>query len=240
MDDKLYIIIPAYNEEENIERVVEEWYPIVEKYGNDSKMVVVDDGSKDSTYTKLRRLAKDKHSLIPLSKQNGGHGSAILLGYRYALEGEADYIFQTDSDGQTSADDFAAFWEVRNEWDMIIGHRVHRQDGISRIVVTKTLKIVLRITLGVWITDANTPFRLMKKEALQKCLSVIPEEYNLPNVIITAALTKKGKKILYIPITFKARQGGINSINMKKITQIGIHAVRDFVMIRKNMEGIEI
>ena len=175
MDDKLYIIIPAYNEEENIERVVEEWYPIVEKYGNDSKMVVVDDGSKDSTYTKLQSLAKDKHSLIPLSKPNGGHGSAILVGYRYALKGGANYIFQTDSDGQTSPDDFSAFWEARNEWDMIIGHRVHRQDGISRIFVTKTLKVILRITLGVWIIDANTPFRLMKSESLQKCLSIIPE-----------------------------------------------------------------
>lgn len=106
--------------------------------------------------------------------------------------------------------------------------------------MTKTLKVILRITLGVWITDANTPFRLMKSESLQKCLSIIPEEYNLPNVIISAALTKKGKKVLYIPITFKARQGGLNSINMKKITQIGLHAVRDFVMIRKSMEGIEI
>lgn len=123
---------------------------------------------------------------------------------------------------------------------MIIGHRVRRQDGISRIFVTKTLKVILRITLGVWITDANTPFRLMKSESLQKCLSIIPEEYNLPNVIISTALTKKGKKVLYIPITFKARQGGLNSINMKKITQIGLHAVRDFVMIRKSMEGIEI
>lgn len=93
MDDKLYIIIPAYNEEENIERVVEEWYPIVEKYGNDSKMVVVDDGSKDSTYAKLQSLAKDKHSLIPLSKPNGGHGSAILLGYRYALKGGGQITF---------------------------------------------------------------------------------------------------------------------------------------------------
>lgn len=87
MNDKLYIVIPAYNEEENIEKVVKDWYPIVEKYGEDSKIVVVDDGSRDSTYAKLQILAKDRPALIPLSKPNGGHGSAVLLGYQYSVRG---------------------------------------------------------------------------------------------------------------------------------------------------------
>lgn len=207
MSDKLYIVIPAYNEEENIEKVVAEWYTIVEKYGYASKMVVVDDGSKDATYKKLQHLAKDRLALIPLTKLNGGHGSAVLFGYQYALEHGADYIFQTDSDGQTSPDDFPVFWNMREEWDMVIGHRSHRKDGISRIFVTKILKFVLRLTMGVWITDANTPFRLMKSGALRKCLSIIPQEYNLPNVIISTILIKEGK-VRYIPIAFEARKGG--------------------------------
>ncbi len=74
MSNQLYMVIPAYNEEENIENVVEEWYPIVKKCGNESKMVIVDDGSKDCTYRKPQHLAKDRPLLIPLMKPNGGHG----------------------------------------------------------------------------------------------------------------------------------------------------------------------
>ena len=56
--DKLYIIIPAYNEQENIEEVVKDWHPIVEQRGEDSRLVIIDDGSKDATYEKLLELAK--------------------------------------------------------------------------------------------------------------------------------------------------------------------------------------
>lgn len=93
MSDKLYIVIPAYNEEENIEKVVDEWYPIIEKHGNDSKLVVIDDGSKDATFAKLQCMAQGRPSLIPLSKSNGGHGSAILFGYHYALGGGCGLYF---------------------------------------------------------------------------------------------------------------------------------------------------
>ena len=239
MAENLYIVIPAYNEEANIERVVKEWYPIVEKCGNGSKMVVIDDGSKDSTYQKLLNLVGNMPLLIPLTKANGGHGSAVLYGYRYALEHGGGYIFQTDSDGQTVPGEFDQFWDKRNEYDMIIGHRNHREDGLSRIFVTKTLKIVLKCVMGVSVVDANTPFRLIRRDMLEKCLKIIPENYNLPNVIIAAACEKKGAKVLYLPISFKERQGGVNSINIRRIVKIGLGAIKDFRIIKKQIEKVD-
>ena len=138
--DKLYIVIPAYNEEANIEAVVGQWYPIVQAAGPESRLLVVNDGSKDSTGQKLEQLAARLPALLPFTKENGGHGPACLFGYQKALEAGADYIFQTDSDGQTLPEEFAAFWEKREEYDMVIGHRAGRQDGFSRLVVTKVLK----------------------------------------------------------------------------------------------------
>ena len=136
--DSLYIVMPAYNEEENIGDVIEEWYPIVERYsaGGESKLVIIDDGSKDRTYEVIRRYADSRPLLVPLTKMNEGHGATLLYGYHYALEHGADYIFQTDSDGQTLPEEFEKFWEMRKESEVIIGDRNHREDGISRIFVT--------------------------------------------------------------------------------------------------------
>lgn len=235
--DKLYIIIPAYNEADNILDVIEGWYPIVEKYGSKgSRLVILNDGSKDNTLEIINKEKEKKPLLEAVDKKNSGHGATVLYGYKYALKMKADYIFQTDSDGQTLPEEFAEFWELRHDYDMIIGHRKDRQDGISRVFVTKVLKMVIKLVFKEKITDANTPFRLMNRKSLKDCIKLIPKDFNLSNVILTVAYQKKGYKIKYLPVTFRPRQGGINSINLKKISGIGKQAWSDFRMINRNFK----
>ena len=231
--DKLYIVIPAYNEEANIMQVIKDWYPIVDKIGNDSKLVIIDDGSKDSTFRIMKELAETLPAFEPVTKPNGGHGATVLYGYNYALKAGADYIFQTDSDGQTLPQEFWSFWEQRKNYDMVIGHRKGRQDGLSRVFVTKTLKLVLWLCFHVRVTDANTPFRLMKAETLKKDIHLVPEGFNLSNVLISVIYAKKKHKVSYQQVTFRPRQGGVNSINMKRIFRIGRQALKDFRRINQ-------
>ena len=235
--DKLYIIIPAYNEEETIKQVIDDWYPVVERIGNDSRLVIINDGSKDHTYEIIQEYAASHPYLLPLTKENSGHGATVLFGYHYAIKENADYIFQTDSDGQTLPDEFDAFWALRNEYDMIIGHRNKREDGASRWFVTKVLKFVLWVCFGVRITDANTPFRLLKKDTLAQYIDKVPENFNLSNVLISVIYMKNELKVKYIPITFRPRQGGVNSINLPKICKIGKQALKDFRAINQSLKN---
>lgn len=239
--DKLYIIIPAYNEEENIRNVIEEWYPIVEthKADGESRLLIIDDGSKDETYSILCEVKKSCPLLDIISKKNEGHGATLLYGYRYAIEHGADYIFQTDSDRQTRPEEFHEFWIKRKEYDMVIGYRNKRQDGWLRIFVTKTLKLVIAICFGVSVKDANTPFRLMRAEVLKEEMPYIPEGFQLSNVLIAVIYEKKNRNVLYLPITFRPRQGGANSINIKKICGIGIRAMKDFMALNKTLEEMD-
>jgi glycosyltransferase involved in cell wall biosynthesis len=234
--DKLYIIIPAYNEEMNIPAVAREWHEVVVKTGPDSRLVIIDDGSKDTTFSVLQSLQAELPQLAPLTKPNAGHGATVLYGYNYALKNDADYVFQTDSDGQTLPSEFWPFWEKREDYAAQIGHRNHREDGLSRVFVTKTLKFVLWLVFGLGITDANTPFRLVKKDTLQKYIPKIPENFNLSNVMLTVCLLKYKEKIRFLPITFRPRQGGVNSINFRKIIKIGRRAVSDFRRIKKSLD----
>ena len=235
--DKLYMIIPAYNEEETIKQVIDDWYPVIEHIGNDSRLVIINDGSKDHTYEIMQEYAATRPYLLPLTKENGGHGATVLYGYHYAIEQGADYIFQTDSDGQTLPAEFDAFWALRNEYDMVIGHRNRREDGVSRIFVTKVLKFVLWICFGVSIVDANTPFRLLKKDTLAQYIQRIPKDFNLSNVLLSVIYAKENLKVKYIPITFRPRQGGVNSINLPKICKIGGQAFKDFRAINRSLKN---
>lgn len=235
--DKLYMIMPTYNEEANIKKVINQWYPIIEDIGNGSKLVIINDGSKDNTLDIIRSETRNKKDLLCLSKPNSGHGPTIFQGYKYAIKAGADYIFQTDSDGQTLPEEFDEFWNNRNKYDLIIGNRNKRKDGFSRIIVSRVLRVLLGLIFGVFVLDANTPYRLMKAEKLERALAYIPKNYNLTNVIIPLVFYKKGYRVKYLPITFRPRQGGVNSINIKKIFKIGISAMKDFIRINKSLKS---
>ncbi len=233
--DKLYIVIPAYNEEENIVNVVNDWYAVVEKTGPESRLVVVDDGSKDNTYQLLNDMAKTRPQLLPLTKVNGGHGPAVLYGYRYALGAGADYIFQTDSDGQTNPAEFDAFWQARREYDVVIGNRSVRGDGKARDFVEKVVCFLLRMYFGIKVSDANAPFRLMKADVLKKYIHRLPEDFSIPNIMFTTYFVYYGENIAFKEITFKPRQAGTTSLNVRKIVRIGWKALGDFKRLKAEM-----
>ncbi len=230
--------MPAYNEAENIEETIKQWYPVVEKLqegGAESKLVIANDGSKDNTFAIMDGL-KEKYPIFePLDKPNSGHGATVLYLYRYAISNGANYVFQTDSDGQTNPEEFWQMWDNREKYDFQIGHRLGRQDGGSRVFVTKTLRLVVWLMFHEWVTDANTPFRLMRTDKLQPIMDVIPQDYFLCNVAISAIAVKWNYKIGWYKITFKPRQGGVNYINMKRIFKIGMKAVKDFKYINKSL-----
>ena len=238
--EKLYVIIPAYNEGINIEQCINDWYPIVERHNGDgeSRLVIINDGSKDDTYEIMQELAKDRPLFAPLTKENGGHGHTVLYGYRYAIEQGADYIFQTDSDGQTNPEEFERFWVAKDQYDAVLGNRVERGDGKDRKFVENTVCLLLRMIFGVKIDDANAPFRLTKASLVEKYINKLPEDFNIPNIMFTTYFVYHHEKVKFIPITFKPRQGGVNSINIKKIVKIGWKAVGDFHKLRREINDV--
>lgn len=244
--DSLYIIIPAYNESENIGNVIEEWYPVIERHSGDgrSRLVILDDGSRDDTLDIAKSYVARLEYLEAVTRENSGHGATIYFGYQYAIESGADFVFQTDSDGQTLASEFEAMWNDRYDNDVIIGDRTNRQDGISRRFVSGCLKHMVEMIFSVKISDTNTPYRLMSRPALQTAIEYIPSEYSLTNVGLTAvcagmASGKAGEdkriRLKFMPITFRPRQGGKNSINIIKIAKLGAKALGELIRIRNKL-----
>ncbi|MDO5147738.1 MAG: glycosyltransferase family 2 protein [Eubacteriales bacterium] len=235
--DILYIVMPAYNEEANIEKTIRSWYPVIERHNGDgkSRLLIFDDGSKDTTLAKGKALMEELPLFEIIHKPNSGHGPTVLHAYKYAIQSGADYVFQTDSDGQTNPAEFEAFWKERKKYDGIFGTRSVRGDGKARAFIEKVVCLLLRIYFGVRIPDANAPFRLMKSDVLEKYLRKLPSDYNLPNIMITTYFSYYHEKMKFIEISFKPRTAGGNSVNIPKIVKIGWKALGDFAALKKGL-----
>ena len=235
--EPLYIVMPAYNEEANIKTTLDAWYPVIEKHNKtgNSRLVVVNDGSKDNTYKMMQEYAETHPLFVPLTKPNGGHGSTVIFAYDYAIKSGADWIFQTDSDGQTNPDEFEDFWNERDNYDAIFGNRTVRGDGKSRAFVEKVVCMLVKHYFGVKVPDANAPFRLMRADKVSKYLGKLKPDYNLPNIMMTTYFVYYKDRVTFKKISFKPREKGTNSINIKKIIKIGQQALKDFRELKKNL-----
>lgn len=234
--DSLYVVMPAYNEEENIEETVKNWYPILEGKSPESRLVIADSGSKDNTHAILMKLQNEFPQLDVFEECDRQHGPKVIALYKYAIQNHIDYIFQTDSDGQTNPAEFDAFWQIRKQYDAILGHRNVRGDGKSRAFVEHVVCFLLRCIFGVKVPDANAPFRLMKSELVAKYIDRLPDDYNIPNIMLTTFFAHYKENITFKTVSFKPRQGGVNSINIPRIIKIGWKAIGDFRMFKRGMK----
>ena len=234
--DTLYIVMPAYNEEENIESVVRSWYPVLKGKSESSRLVIADSGSRDRTHEILEQLRSGEFPQLEiLHTDNQYHGPKVIALYKYAIANGADYIFQTDSDGQTDPEEFGAFWKARRKYAGLFGNRKVRGDGKDRAFVEKVVCALVLLYFGVKIPDANAPFRLMKAQTVAKYIDKMPEDYNLPNIMMTTYFAYYREPTAFRTISFKPRQAGVNSVNIPRIVKIGWNALGDFHKLKKDM-----
>ncbi len=239
MHDVLHIVMPAYNEQDNIEKVILDYISVLKYIGlyGRSKIVVADSGSTDNTHALLLDIQKDyPETLIILSDTPKEHGPKLMTLYDYAVKNSAEYVFQTDSDDQVPARQMVKFWANRNKRNVILGWRKDRGDGLMRAMVEHVVCLLLWIYFEVRIPDANAPFRLMKTRVLRRYLDKIPKDYAIPNIILTAFFVRMGENVGFCRIPFSKRENGTNSINLKKIFKLGVKSLKDFRGFRRVME----
>ena len=215
--------MPVYNEEANIEAVVREWVEELRRLGIWFEMLTVNDGSRDGTGAALHRLAENyPGGVVPVEKQNGGHGRACRAGYLLAVERGAEWTLQIDSDGQCDPQFFAVFWQARAEADAIFGVRRSRDDGTARVLISAICHAATSLLCGMDLKDVNVPYRLIRTSLLREALARIPDDFDMQNAALTLALRRQAAvRWKYVPIHFRDRQGGTNSINLRRIAAMG-------------------
>jgi len=229
------IVMPAYNEAEIIEASVRAWYTEVIGKLPGSELVVVDDCSTDGTGEILKKMSGELPMLRVLrTPSNGGHGAAVSFGLRRAKQ---DFVFQTDSDGQYPPEEFWNLWNERERSDFVFGERTSRADGLFRMAVSTCLRVINLMVWGIWVRDANCPFKLMRKEALEKVMKHIPADSFIPMVFVSMLARKMRMRVLAVPVTHLPRRGGSQSLQgMLRWYRVGKQCVGEIMRIRKSWQ----
>ncbi|HLC96702.1 MAG TPA: glycosyltransferase family 2 protein [Candidatus Nanoarchaeia archaeon] len=186
---KLLAIIPSYNHGLHLQRVVKD----IKSYCTD--ILVVDDGSTDIT-----KNLKPTNAFLIRHSRNRGKGAALKTGFGFAIHKGYDAVLTIDSDGQHKAYDIPQFIKAAQQYDLIIGSRMHnvRNMPLRRRMANSLSSFIVSILSGQYIADSQSGFRLIKTKLLRQ-IHLTNNGYQLETEIILKA-ARKGFKIGSVPI----------------------------------------
>ena len=197
---ELAVVMPAYNEEEELRRVLPQWLEVLENLRVDYVLHVYDDGSTDGTLQVLQSAAASRPRLAVHTVPHGGHGPAILRAYRD--NAQIPWIFQADSDGEIPPRYFPQLWDHRHRADFVVGRRLHRREPLPRRTVSRLAFLLTRALFGPGtIQDVNIPFRLLRTAAFRAAFALIPEGTFAPNVLLSGYAAHRRLRIVQVDIT---------------------------------------
>jgi glycosyltransferase involved in cell wall biosynthesis len=159
---ELSVVIPLFNEEENLLLLQEKLHSVCEKITGSYEIIYVDDGSIDSSPDVLRRLQKTYPAVRSISfQENQGQSAGLLAGFK-ASRGE--WIITLDADLQNPPEEILKLWEFKDRFDFITGIREKRRDSFLRKISSRIAKFFRWITLGDTTQDVGCSLRLFRRE----------------------------------------------------------------------------
>lgn len=215
---KVLLIIPSYNEEENVLRN----YQRIENFNKKSKIkydaIIINDGSKDKT----EQICKDNNLPYISLVHNLGIGGAVQTGYKYAFDNNYDIAVQFDGDGQHDVNYVKNIINpiINGKVDMTIGSRFidkkssKFKSSFSRRIGIKLISFFIKLVSRKKIYDTTSGFRAVNKKIMKEFANEYPVEY--PEPITTVEVIKKGYKVKEIPVSMNERENGSSSIKTWK------------------------
>jgi len=216
--DKKVVIIPTYNEKENIEKIIRKVFSLEGDYD----ILIIDDGSPDGTAAIVKSLAKEHGGRLFLIERKGklGLGTAYLTGFKWALENGYDYVFEMDADFSHNPDDLGRLYEACKEGaDLAIGSRYC--DGVSvvnwpigRILMSYFASVYVRKVLRMKVYDSTAGFKCYTRKVLETIdLDAVRMKGYGFQIEMKYTAYRLGFKIAEVPIIFVNRKEGTSKMS---------------------------
>lgn len=208
---KVLIIVPAYNEAENLPKIFEGLDEVAQKFNGTLDVLVINDCSKDNT----QAVCKDHGVKVVSLPVNLGIGGAVQTGYRYAEYHKYDVAIQIDGDGQHDPQFIPYLVNCIEQGNhLCIGSRFIENEGFQsskvRRVGIRYFSWLIWFLTGRRITDPTSGYRACSKEVIRLFAQNYPKDYPEPETVVTVLRNKL--KVSEMPVIMKAREGGKSSI----------------------------
>jgi glycosyltransferase involved in cell wall biosynthesis len=167
MVDSLSVVLPAYNEQENIAQAVGRALEVLPALATQWEVIIVDDGSRDETATVASSLVAEHYPQVRLLRHpvNQGYGAALRSGF---LRARHDLVFYTDSDNQFDIGELRYALPMMRDADVLIGFRVYRYDDPIRVFMSWAYNRLVRILFRVRVRDVDCAFKIFRREVTDK------------------------------------------------------------------------
>ena len=233
---RLSIVLPAYNEEGNIERAVREALAGAAKAGATCEVVVVNDGSRDGTARILGKLEAEMGSSLRVVGHPGnlGYGVALRHGFR-ATRGEL--VFYTDSDNQFDLGELEDFMPLMEGNDAVLGYRVDRQDPWLRRFVSGGFNFLSSFAFGMRVRDLNCSFKLFKGDLI-RALPLVSSDFFIDTELV-ARIHRGGYLYVQRGVRHYPRTVGKSTVRPSDVPRTLVSLARMWVRLRREPRGAE-
>jgi glycosyltransferase involved in cell wall biosynthesis len=224
------LVLPAYNEAENIEPMVAEATPALEANAEDYEIIVVDDGSVDDTAGATRRaIEQNPHVRLVEHEVNKGFGAAVFTGFTSA---KMDWIFYTDADRQFVLSELESFVPFMDDADLIAGYRAPRRDPFMRVFYGKGWSALCTVMFGYTVRDVDCGFKLFRREIIEALAPEIASRGATFSIEWLARAKRAGYRFVELPVTHRQRVAGSQTgANIDVI----VRAFRELVQFRMQL-----
>ncbi len=227
MKPSISLVLPAYNEADNIEPMVAEATPALEAVSDDYEILVVNDGSADDTSAVTRRVM-ETHPHVRLVEHpvNKGFGAAVFTGFTSA---QKDWIFYTDADRQFVLSELERFVPHMEKADLIAGYRAPRRDPFMRVVYGKGWSTLCTLIFGYTVRDVDCGFKLFRRDIIEKLAPTIQSRGATFSIEWLVRAKRAGYRFAELPVTHRPRVAGSQTgANIDVI----LRAFRELVRVR--------
>lgn len=202
------VFLPAYNEEENIERAVGNTVEVLRDISGDWEVIVVNDASKDRTGEIADRLAEEIPGVRAIHhEKNTRLGGALRTGFSNANK---ELVFYTDADNPIDMNDLRWAVPMMSDLDFITGYRLNRDEPLNRKIYSRCYNWLIRLLFGLKVRDVNFSFKLLKQEVLQK--AKLHSEGSFIDAELLIEARKYGFCIKEVGVRYFARTQGVSTL----------------------------
>ena len=218
----VWLILPTYNEAENIERIVAAALPRLEETGLEHRVLVVDDGSPDGTGEIADRLASENPAVEVLHRTSkDGIGPAYLAGFCHALSGGADLLMEMDSDFSHDPADIPRLVAAAADADLVLGSRYVPGGGVTdwglvRRLISRGGSLYAKLILGLPVNDLTGGFKCFRRAVLERLdLHAVDADGYGFQIEMTYRAIRAGFTVEEVPIVFRDRRAGTSKMSAK-------------------------